>query len=32
MLDAIWYLECILPLYVGLCIEGMGYRFVKGEK
>ena len=29
MLDAVWHLECILPSSVGLCMEGIGYRFVK---
>ena len=32
MLDAVWYLDCILPSSVGICIEEMGYRFLQGEK
>ena len=32
MLGAVWYLECILPSSVGLCMEWMGYCFLKGEK
>ena len=32
MLDAVWYPDCILPSSVGICIEEMGYRFLKREK
>lgn len=32
MLDAVWYLDCILPSSVVLFMEWMGYRFLKGEK
>ena len=32
MLDAVWYLDCILPSSVALFMEWMGYRFLKGEK
>ena len=32
MLDAVWHVECILPSSVCLCMEWMGYRFLKGEK
>ena len=32
MLGAVWYLECILPSSVGLYVEEMDCRFLKGEK
>ena len=32
MFDAVWYLDWILPSFVGICIEEMGYRFLQGEK
>ena len=32
MFDAVWYLECIFHSSVGLFMECMGYRFLKGEK
>ena len=32
MFDTVWYLDCILPSSVVLCIEGMGYHFLKGGK
>ena len=32
MLDAVWYLDWILPSSVVLFMEWMGYRFLQGEK
>ena len=32
MFDAVWYLEFILPSSVGLYVEEMDCRFLKGEK
>ena len=32
MFDAVWYLDCIFHSSVGLYVEEMDCRFLKGEK